>query len=78
VENLRDRPIRIELEDLVPVSEDERIAVKVDRETTPGYAEAKDKPGVLTWQLVIEPKTSRELTLQYTVRHPRDMVVAGM
>ncbi|HXI02004.1 MAG TPA: DUF4139 domain-containing protein, partial [Candidatus Saccharimonadales bacterium] len=78
VENLRDKAVHLTLEDRIPVPEDERIKVEVGRETTAGYNEVKDRPGILEWDLDLDPGAKREVTLQYTVRFPQDLVVPGM
>lgn len=78
IENLRDRKITVLLEDRVPVSEDERIRVEIDDETTPGAAEVEDRPGIREWSLEIEPGGKADVILAYTIRFPREMVIPGI
>ena len=78
VENLRDKPVEVVVEDRVPVSEDERIQVERGKGTTPGFIEVEDRPGILEWKLTLAPKEKRELILEYSVRHPRDLNVPGL
>ncbi len=78
VENLRDESVKLVLEERIPVSEDERIEVEPGRETTPGWTEVKERPGILEWALEIEPRGKREVTLAYTVRFPREMRIPGI
>jgi uncharacterized protein (TIGR02231 family) len=75
IENLRDLPITIVLEERVPISEEERIKVEISEATTPGSVELKDRPGVLNWRLELKPKEKRDVTLEYAIRHPRDLPV---
>lgn len=78
VENLRDQKVTVVVEDRVPVSEDERIKVEQEKETTAGYREVKDRPGILQWTLDLAPREKREILLSYTVRYPRDLTVPGL
>lgn len=78
VENLRDKPVTVVVEDRVPVSEDERIVVERGKATTPGFQEAADRPGILEWTLTLAPKEKRDIVLDYTVRFPKDLMVPGL
>ena len=77
-ENLRGRAMTIVVEDRVPRSEDERIEVRIERDTTEGFEEVRDRPGVLQWTPTIPAGGTREITLVYSVRHPRDLPVPGL
>jgi len=78
IENLRDQKAVIVVEERIPVSEDERIVVEMEKGTTPGAAQTKNRPGVLQWTVTLDPKQKRELVLEYTVRMPKGMVVPGI
>ena len=78
VENLRDKPVEVVVEDRIPVSEDERIQVERGKGTTPGFVELEDRPGIMEWKLALQPKEKRELVLEYSVRHPKDLTVPGL
>jgi uncharacterized protein (TIGR02231 family) len=78
VENLMSRKVSLILEDRVPVSEDERIVVEIAKETTEGYKKSDRRPGVMLWQMELEPRAKQEVVLEYSVRFPRDLVVAGI
>jgi len=77
IENLRDKVVRVVLEDRIPVSEDERIEVEMGEGTTPGSTEVKDRPGILEWSLELGPKEKRDVVLEYTIRFPKDLIVPG-
>lgn len=68
VENLRDQPIVIAVEDRMPVSEDERIVVEMGRQTTPGFARDERRPGVLIWTLTIPARGRSEVGLYYSIQ----------
>jgi uncharacterized protein (TIGR02231 family) len=78
VENLRDQPVTMILEDRVPVSEDERIVVEMGKGTTPDHTPSKTRPGVLLWKLTLAPREKKNVVLAYTVRHPKDLGVPGL
>jgi uncharacterized protein (TIGR02231 family) len=78
VHNLLDHPVKLVLEDRVPVSEDDRIEVEIGKQTTPGYRDSERRPGVKLWTVDLEAGEKREFVLAYTVRYPRDMVVPGI
>ena len=59
-------------------TEDERIVVTRSKETTAGFEEDRDRPGVLLWKLSLAPREKREIVLAYSVRFPRDLVVPGL
>ncbi len=64
--------------DLVPVSRDEAIKVKVTEGTTPATGEDPGRPGVRSWALELGPKESRVVELRYEVRYPKDFPIQGL
>ena len=68
----------VRLLDLVPVSRDEAIKVKVLDGTTPATREDPERPGVRVTEVKLEPKAEQVLELRYEVRFPRGMVVQGL
>jgi uncharacterized protein (TIGR02231 family) len=78
VHNLMDRKMTLVLEDRLPVSEDERIEVVLGDETTAGYKDSERRPGVKLWTIELAAGEKREIVLDYTVRYPREMNVAGL
>jgi uncharacterized protein (TIGR02231 family) len=78
VENLRDQAVTLLVEDRVPVSEDEKIVVELDKSTTAGHEPSKHRPGVMLWKLTLAPREKKEMRLAYTVRLPRDVYVPGL
>ncbi len=77
--NLQDRPVTLVMEDRIPVSEDERIVVELDeKQTSPGFKDSPRRPGVKLLTLELEPGEKREINFAYSVRHPRELAVAGI
>lgn len=68
----------VRLLDLVPVSREEVISVKVLDGTTPATREDPERPGVRITELTLQPREERVLELRYEVRFPRNMQVQGL
>ena len=82
VRNGHDFPIRIAIEDQLPVSENEDIAVEMLPATTPPTAtNIRDKRGVLEWAFEAKPGEVRDISFAWRVRWPKDkgvvMIPAG-
>lgn len=82
VRNGHDFPLRIAIEDQLPVSENEDIVVEMLPQTTaPTTTNAHDKRGVLEWAFEAKPGEVRDIGFAWRVRWPKDkgvvMVPAG-
>ena len=82
VRNGHDFPIRIAIEDQLPVSESEDIVVEMLPQTTaPTATNLRDKRGVLEWAFEAKPGEARDIAFAWRVRWPKDkgvvMVPAG-
>lgn len=75
LENRRDVPVTVVLEDRIPVSLDERIVVKLGEGTTPGSRAVADRAGVLEWDVPLAPGDKREVVLEFTVRWPKELQI---
>jgi uncharacterized protein (TIGR02231 family) len=71
-------PVTLALQDLVPVSREEKIEVKVLDGTTPATREDPERPGVRIWELTLEPRKEAVVELRYEVRFPRGFPVGGL
>jgi uncharacterized protein (TIGR02231 family) len=71
-------PVTLALQDLVPVSREEKIEVKVLEGTTPATREDPERPGVRIWELTLEPRKEAVVELRYEVRFPRGFPVGGL
>jgi uncharacterized protein (TIGR02231 family) len=73
IRNGHDFPIRVAIEDQLPVSENEDIVVEMLPSTTPPTAtNLRDKRGVLEWAFEAKPGEAREIGLAWRVRWPKD------
>ena len=82
VRNGHDFPIRIAIEDQLPVSENEDIVVEMLPSTTaPTATNLRDKRGVLEWAFEAKAGEVRDINFAWRVRWPKDkgvvMVPAG-
>ena len=71
-------PVGVKLLDLVPVSRDEKISVKVLDGTTAATREDPERPGVKVWELPLAAREEKVVEVRYEVRHPRDFPIAGL
>jgi uncharacterized protein (TIGR02231 family) len=82
VRNGHDFPIKIVVEDQLPVSENEEIQVEMLPSTTPPTAtNVREKRGVLEWAFEAKPGEIRDIGFAWRVRWPKDkgvvMIPAG-
>jgi uncharacterized protein (TIGR02231 family) len=71
-----DRPIKVVVEDRVPVSEADDIKVELLPVTTPPTErDARDRRGLMTWSIDAAPGETREIKLGWRVRWPADKSV---
>lgn len=79
VENYKAQASKVELFDTIPVSEDERIKVKVSGVSEePAQKDWKDRKGVWRWELSLQPQAKKEILYTCTVEFPRAMRVEGL
>jgi len=79
IENYKNKDITFELLDSVPVSEDERIKVRVERVTPePKEKDYKDKKGVWRWELKLDPRAKKEVSYTTIIDYPRSLKVEGL
>lgn len=71
-------PIDVRLLDLVPVSRDEKIQVKLLDGSTAATREDPERPGVKTWELKLGAREERAIELRYEVRYPRGFPIQGL
>ena len=76
LENLRNRPVEIELQDQIPVSQNTKIEIK-DVKIVPAPS-SRDEKGLLTWKLKLNPAQKQEITVEFTVEYPKDSRVVGL
>jgi len=73
VRNGHDFPIKVAIEDQLPVSENEEIQVEMLPQTTPPTAtDLHDKRGVLQWAFEARPGDVKDIAVAWRVRWPKD------
>jgi uncharacterized protein (TIGR02231 family) len=73
VRNGHDFPLRIAIEDQLPVSENEEIQVEMLSASTPPTAtNLRDKRGVLEWAFDARPGEIRDISFAWRIRWPKD------
>ncbi|HEX9469962.1 MAG TPA: mucoidy inhibitor MuiA family protein, partial [Bradyrhizobium sp.] len=73
IRNGHDFPIRIAIEDQLPVSENEDIQVEMLPSTTPPTTiNVRDKRGVLEWTFEAKPGEAKDIAFAWRVRWPKD------
>jgi uncharacterized protein (TIGR02231 family) len=82
VRNGHDFPIKVAIEDQLPVSENDEIAVELlSSSTPPTTTNLHDKRGVLEWAVEVKPGEAKDINFAWRMRWPKDkgvvMVPAG-
>ncbi|SDH86932.1 conserved hypothetical protein [Bradyrhizobium sp. Rc2d] len=73
IRNGHDFPIKVAIEDQLPVSENEDIVVEMLPATTPPTASnIRDKRGVLEWTFDAKPGEARDISFAWRIRWPKD------
>jgi len=76
VRNGHDFPIRIAIEDQLPISENEDIAVEMLPSTTaPSATNLRDKRGVLEWAFEAKAGEVKDINFAWRIRWPKDKSV---
>jgi uncharacterized protein (TIGR02231 family) len=78
VKNRWSSPVAVKLLDLLPVSRDEKIQVKLLDGSTSATREDPERPGVRIYELALAAREERVVELKYEVRYPRGFPVAGL
>lgn len=72
VRNTKGSAIDIEVHDQHPLSPRSEIKVELEEK---GEATVNEQTGQLTWNIRVEPKSTKKLGFAYSVEHPKDMPV---
>jgi uncharacterized protein (TIGR02231 family) len=76
VTNLLPTSAKINVLDQYPIPREESIKIQHDK-VQPAPTEQTDL-GVLTWTFDLAPNAKQEISLAFTVEHPRDAVITGL
>lgn len=79
VENYKPKPIDMIIYEATPVSQNDRIKVKItDVTIDPKEKDWNNRKGIWRWEFKIDPKQKKEIIYSFIIEHPRDMAVEGM
>jgi uncharacterized protein (TIGR02231 family) len=77
VKNLHDFPVKVQVIDRLPISENTAITVEMlAATTTPTEKQIGDKRGVMSWTLDLAPNEAKDIRLAYRMKWPADRDVA--
>ena len=72
LQNLHDRPAQIDCSERIPFSEEERIDIRISRDTTPEPLRIVEAAGLIDWSIGLAPGEKKTVRLIYTIEAPRD------
>jgi uncharacterized protein (TIGR02231 family) len=76
IRNGHDAPIRVVIEDRIPVSEIDDVKVELLPVTTaPTEKDVRNRRGVMAWSLEVAPGEAKEIRIAWRVRWPADKAV---
>jgi len=79
VENYKSKKIKVKLFEAIPVSEDDRIKIKINEiSLEPDKEDWEDRKGIWLWELELDTQQKQEIFYTFTVEHPRDMLIEGL
>jgi len=79
VENYKSKKIKVKLFEAIPVSQDDRIKIKISEiSLEPTKEDWEDRKGIWLWELELESQQKQEIFYTFTVEHPRDMLIEGL
>lgn len=79
VENYKSDKIKLNLFESMPVSQDDKIVVKIAKvSVAPLEKDWKDRKGIWKWEFDLNPKEKKEIEFSYSVEHPKDIQIPGI
>ncbi|MFZ6009359.1 MAG: DUF4139 domain-containing protein [Bacteroidota bacterium] len=75
VRNTKSEPAKINLEDQVPVSQDNQIEVTV---SDVGGAKYNKDTGKLIWEMSLQPNETKKVVYKFEVKYPKDRTIPGL
>lgn len=75
VRNAKKEPVNLLLKDQYPISTDKNMEVELLESSD---AAVNTETGVLTWKMSIEPGETKKVRLSYSVKYPKDKVIANL
>lgn len=75
VRNTSNEPIKITVEDQVPVSMNSQIEVTV---LDTGGAQYNKENGKLQWEIMLQPAETKQVVFKYEIKYPKDKQIIGL
>lgn len=75
VRNTKNEPVKISVEDQIPVSQNSQIEVTA---IDTGNAQYNTVTGKLTWELTLQPNETKKVQYKFEVKYPKDRQVQGL
>ncbi|MGJ5178625.1 mucoidy inhibitor MuiA family protein [Bradyrhizobium oligotrophicum] len=76
IRNAHDFPVKVAIQDQLPVSENEDIVVEMLPATTPPTStNVRDRRGVTEWMVDAKPGETKEISFAWRVRWPKDKAI---
>ncbi|MEH2438256.1 MAG: mucoidy inhibitor MuiA family protein [Nostoc sp.] len=75
ITNLLEKEVNLKLTEQLPVSRNEQIKVRLSRSNPQIQL---GEMGILEWQLTLPPQERREISYQFIVEHPPELMVVGL
>ncbi len=79
VENYKSDKINIKLFEAMPVSQQDRLRVRISDVTQEAsQKDWQDRAGIWLWEFKLKPREKKEIFYSFTIEHPRDMEIEGL
>ena len=80
IQNLRNRDVNIVVGQTVPVAQNEKITLEMDKQnTTTGYTEdTENVKGLLEWAFTLKSKEKKDIKLGWTLAWPQGQNISGI
>ncbi len=79
LENYKNKKIKLIFFEAMPISQDERIKVKIiNTSLEPKEKDWKDRKGIWRFEVELAPKEKKEIIYSFSIEHPRDLQVEGL
>lgn len=76
ITNMKNKSIRLSVEDHFPISQNEQIRVRIDAPKA-GEADVSEE-GIITWDIELKPQAKKIFPLRFTVTYPKEVTVEGL
>jgi uncharacterized protein (TIGR02231 family) len=78
IENLHQRRFAVQVLEAAPVSRHEDIKVQAQLQPKPALESWRKQPGVMAWELTMEPKAVQRLSADYVLSYPKEATIIGL